>query len=486
MAYADLQEFLQALEERGLLKRIEAEVSPFLEVTEISDLVVKKGGPALYFSRVKGSPYPLVTNLFGSQERMSMALGVKTLDEVGERIREYLELPFAAAGGWLERLKAVPRAAEAVKFLPRMVKNAPCQEVVETDPDLFSLPVLQCWPLDGGRFITLPLVFTKDVRTGRRNCGMYRMQVYDAKTTGMHWHLHKDGSRHLQSALEEGKRLEAAAVLGGDPATIYAATAPLPQDVDEMVFASFLRREPVEMVKCRTVDLEVPARAEFVLEGYVEPGELRKEGPFGDHTGFYSPADDYPVFHLTCLTRKRSPVYPSTIVGRPPMEDAFLGKATERIFLPLLQQLLPEVVDMHFPPEGVFHNCLVVSIKKRYPGQARKVMQALWGMSQAMFTKLIIVVDEHVDVQDMPAVWWRVFNNIDPRRDVTIVEGPLDALDHASTTPFYGSKMGIDATRKLPEEGHRREWPRELEMIPQIKELVARRWREYGFDPEKD
>jgi len=482
VSYQDLQDFLRALKDKGLLKTIEAEVDPVLEITEITDRVVKNKGPALYFSRVKGSPYPLVINTFGTMERMAMALGVASLDEVARRLQEYLDLPHAAGGNFLEKLKALPRAAEAVKFLPKTIKKAPCQEVVEMEPDLHTLPALHCWPQDGGRFITLPLVFSKDPLTGRRNCGMYRMQIYDRKTTGMHWHLHKDGARHFRGYQAGGERMEAAVAMGGDPATIYAATAPLPKDIDEMIFAGFLRREPVEMVKCKTVDLEVPARAEFVLEGYVDPAEKRLEGPFGDHTGYYSLADDYPVFHVTCITRKTNPVYPATIVGRPPMEDCFLGKATERIFLPFLKLLLPEIIDLNLPLEGVFHNCAVVSIRKRYPGQAKKVMHALWGLNQMMFTKLIIVVDEQVDVQDMSMVWWKVFNNIDARRDVVMVEGPLDALDHASPLAHLGTKMGIDATKKWPSEGHTREWPDDLLMKREIIDQVSRRWREYGFD----
>lgn len=481
LTYVDLRDFVRELEKRGQLQRIDAEVDPILEISEITDRVVKKGGPALYFSQVKGSPYPLLINAFGTMERMSLALGVENLEQIGDRIREYLKLPHLAGASFFDKLSALPLAADILKYLPKRVKSAPCQEIVDEAPDLNDLPILHCWPQDGGRFITLPLVFTKDPQTGRRNCGMYRMHVYDGKTTGMHWHLHKDGSRHFQKYKESKGPMEVAVALGGDPATIYAATAPLPEDIDEMVFSGFLRKSPVEMVKCRTVDLEVPAHAEFILEGYVDPGERRMEGPFGDHTGYYSLADEYPVFHLTCLTRKRNPLYPATIVGRPPMEDCFLGKATERIFLPLLQLVVPEIADLNLPLEGVFHNCAVVSIRKRYPGQARKVMNALWGLNQMCFTKMIIVVDEQVDVQDMPMVWWKVFNNIDARRDVVIMEGPLDALDHASPLPHYGAKMGIDATKKWPAEGHLREWPADLAMSKEVRDMVSRRWREYGF-----
>ncbi len=481
MAYRNLRDFMQELEKKGLLHKVEAEVDPVLEITEITDRISKSFGPALYFSRVKGSPYPVLINTFGSMERMAMALGVQNLDEIGARIEEYLALPHVVGGNFMDKLLALPKVGEITKFMPKMVKKAPCQEVVEHDPDLNTLPILHCWPQDGGRFITLPLVFTKDPETGRRNCGMYRMHVYDGKTTGMHWHLHKDGSRHYHKYKEKKGKMEVAVAIGGDPATIYAATAPLPKDIDEMFFAGFLRKEPVEMVKCKTVDIEVPAEAEFVLEGYIDPEERRMEGPFGDHTGYYSLADEYPVFHLTCMTRRAKPIYPATVVGKPPMEDCFLGKATERIFLPLLKLQLPEIVDMNLPLEGVFHNCAVISIRKSYPGHAKKVMHAIWGMGQMMFTKMIIVVDEHIDVQDMSTVWWKVFNNIDARRDVVVVEGPLDALDHASPLPHYGAKMGIDATKKWPSEGHTREWPDDIVMSPEIKDLVTRRWQEYGF-----
>jgi len=479
LPYKDLAHFARVLAERGLLKRISAPVDPELEITEITDRVVKEGGPALLFEKVKGSPYPVLTNAFGSYERMCLALEVDDLDDIAERIRRLLDVPDLRT--LADRLKALPLLKELSGVFPRRVKSAPCQEVVEEDPDLTTLPVLKCWPQDGGRFFTLPLVITKDPETGRHNVGMYRMQLFDAKTTGMHWHPHKDGAHHYQKYVRRGERMEVAVALGGDPALIYAATAPLPAMVSEYLFAGFLRRRPVELVKARTVDLEVPADAEFVLEGYINPGELRREGPFGDHTGYYSLADDYPVLHVQCVTHKRRPIYPATIVGKPPMEDCYLAKATERLFLPLLRLQVPEIVDLNLPLEGVFHNCAVVSIKKTYPGQAKKVMHSLWGLGQMMYTKLIIVVDHHVDVHDMSTVLWKVFNNIDARRDVVIVEGPLDALDHASPTPLYGAKMGIDATKKWPSEGHPREWPDDIEMTPEVKELVDRRWKEYGF-----
>lgn len=479
MAFKDLRDFLQALEARGELKRIKAPVDAQLEITEITDRVVKAGGPALLFENVRGYDIPVATNIFGTLERVKLALGTEDLDALGEELCAVLQ-PELPQGLW-DKIKALPRLAQLASFAPRLVRTGPCKEVVVKEPDLTRFPILKCWPGDAGRFITLPLVFTKDPETGKRNVGMYRMQVFDARTTGMHWHIHKDGAVHYRKACALGKRLPVAVALGADPATIYAATAPLPYGIDEMLFAGFLRKEPVELVRCETVDLEVPAYAEIVLEGYVEPGETRLEGPFGDHTGYYSLADYYPVFHVTCVTHRKQPIYPATIVGRPPMEDAFIGKATERLFLPLLRLQLPEIVDINFPVEGVVHNCVVVAIKKAYPGHARKVIHAIWGMGQLSFTKVVIVVDGDVNVQDMREVWWRVLSNIDPRRDLVLSEGPLDVLDHASPRFAYGSKIGIDATRKWPEEGHEREWPQEIVMSPEIKALVEKRWQEYGF-----
>jgi len=480
MAYKDLQEFIQVLESRGLLKRIKVEVDPVLEITEITDRISKRGGPALLFEKVKGSDFPVLINAFGSQERMKLALGVDDISAIGQRIVELFDLPREM--GFFDKLKALSQLKRLGDFFPKTVKSAPCQEIIESEPDLNKLPILKCWPDDGGKFITMPLVFTKDPVSGRRNVGMYRMQVYDSRTTGLHWHIHKDAAQHYRSYMERGQRMEVAVAIGADPATIYAATAPLPKDVDEILFSGFLRQEPVEMVRCKTVDLEVPAQAEFVLEGYVAPGELRPEGPFGDHTGYYSIVEDYPVFHVTTITRKRNPVYHATVVGKPPMEDCFLGKATERIFLPLLRLQLPEVVDMNLPIEGVFHNCAIISIKKAYPGHAKKVMHALWGLGQMMYTKLIVVVDDDVDVHDLSTVMWKVFNNIDAKRDVVIVEGPVDVLDHASPFPRYGSKMGIDATRKWENEGHPRKWPEEVRMTEEIKELVNGKWPSYGLE----
>jgi len=362
------------------------------------------------------------------------------------------------------------------------VRSAPCQEVVHhEDASLDIFPILQCWPGDGGRYLTLSITFTKDPETGMRNTGMYRLQVFDSRTTGMHWHMHKNGAENYRKHRLLGKRMEVAVALGGDPAITYSATAPLPRGFDEMLFAGFIRQQPVEMVKCLTVDLEVPAGSEIVLEGYVDLDEKRLEGPFGDHTGYYSLADWYPVFHVQCITHRMDAVYPATVVGKPPMEDCFMAKATERIFLPVIRLNIPEVVDYNLPLEGVFHNCAVIAIDKQYPGQAKKVMCAVWGMGQMMFTKMVIVVDSHVNVHDMAEVWWRVYNNVDPKRDFMFVEGPVEVLDHASPYPAYGSKVGIDATKKWPGEGHFRDWPDEIEMSREIKDLVTARWPEYGF-----
>jgi len=487
MSYKDLRHYLSVLEQHGELHRIKVEVDPILEISAITDRMCKSpgGGKALFFEKVKGSQYPVVTNIFGSYARMCLSLGINHLDDVGKRIEELLNQ--APPKSLIEKLAILPKLLEFSKYLPRTVKSAPCQEVIEKDnPDLAKFPVLKTWPGDGqptdeGRFITFPMVFTKDPETGRPNCGMYRIHIYDRKTTGMHWHIHKDGARHHDKYKTLGKRMPAAVAVGSDPAVIYSATAPLPEAVDEMMFAGFLRREPVEMVKCITSDIEVPANSELVIEGYLEPGEERIEGPFGDHTGFYSAADNYPVFHVTCITHRKDLVYPATIVGKPPMEDCYMAKATERIFLPLMKLDMPEIKDINLPMEGVFHNCAIISIKKSYPGHAKKIIHGLWGKGQMMFSKLLIIVDDDVDVQDISYTAWRVLNNVDWKRDVVIADGPLDDLDHAANFPRYGSKMGIDATRKTREEGMMREWPDELFMAPDIVKLVDQRWKEYGF-----
>jgi len=481
MAYKDLREFLQILEKKGLLHRVRVEVDPELEIAEITDRMCKSpdGGKALFFEKVKGSTMPVVTNMFGSFERMCLALEVESLDDIGKRIEKLLNQ--TPPKTFKDKIKAVFELIEIAKYLPKRVKDAPCQEMIEHEPDLSKLPVLKTWPLDGGRFITFPMVFTRDPDTGKQNCGMYRMHVYDERTTGMHWHIHKDGATHYRKYKELGKRMPVAVAIGSDPAVIYASTAPLPYGVDEMVFAGFLRRSPVEMVRCVTCDIEVPANAEIVLEGYVDPDELRDEGPFGDHTGFYSPVDKFPVFHVTCITHRKNPLYPATVVGKPPMEDCYMAKATERIFLPLLRMQFPEIRDINLPMEGVFHNAAIISIKKQYPGHGKKIIHGLWGMGQMMFSKLLIVVDEDVDVQDISTTAWKVLNNVDWRRDVIISEGPVDELDHASSMPRFGGKMGIDATRKMREEGMMRDWPEEIRQAEEIKELVTKRWHEYGF-----
>ena len=482
MAYKDLQDFIKTLQEKGQLKRIRTEVDSELEITEITDRVSKKYGPALLFEKVKGSPYPVLINAMGTYERMSMALGVEKLDDVGNGIGEFIDMSNYV--GLMNKFKSLPRMTRLASVFPiKLPTKGACQEVIEDDPDLSTLPVLKCWPGDAGRFITLPLVITKDPETGIQNTGMYRLQVFDKNTTGMHWHLHKDGREIYDKYKALGGKMPVSVALGCDPAITYSATAPLPKMIDEMMFAGYLRKSPVKMVKSITNDLYVPANAEFILEGYVDVNEaLKMEGPFGDHTGYYSLADYYPIFHVTCITHKKNAVYPATVVGKPPMEDCYMGKATERIFLPLLKMQYPEIIDINFPLEGVFHNCVIVSIKKRYPGHAKKIMNSLWGIGQMMYTKMIIVVDENVSAQDISTVAWKVFNNIDAKRDIVISEGPLDALDHASNLPHYGHRMGIDATKKWKTEGHDREWPGDIEMTDDVKSLVSKRWNEYGIE----
>jgi 4-hydroxy-3-polyprenylbenzoate decarboxylase len=481
MAYKSLQHFVEVLERQGELVRITEPVSPVLEITEITDRVSKKFGPALLFENVPGYDMPVLMYAFGSMKRMCLALEVGDFSEISAEILSFLEAE--APNTLIKKLKMLPKLARLANIFPKTVNRAPCQEVILRDDevDLTKIPVLTCWPGDGGPFVTLPLVFTHHPETGKRNLGMYRLQVFDKQTTGMHWHRHKGGAQHYRVAERRGERLPVAVAIGADPATIYAATAPLPEDLDEMIFAGFLRQEPVEMVDCVSVPLMVPAISQIVLEGYVEPGERRVEGPFGDHTGYYSLPDKYPVFHVTTMTRRRQPIYPATIVGQPPMEDCYMAKATERIFLPLIQKTLPEIVDLNLPMEGVFHNLAFISIDKRYPGHARKVMHALWGLGQMMFTKMILIFDREVDVQDQAQVLWRLGNNVDPRRDVVFVDGPVDALDHASPLPHYGSKMGVDCTRKWPEEGFARDWPEIIEMDPEIKRKVDELWPKLGL-----
>ncbi len=483
MAFDDLGDFIRALEKRGELKRISFEVDPYLEITEFADRAVKSGGPALLFEKPKGSKAPLLINAFASMRRMEIALGVEDIEEVTDRISGFLEMQRPES--LLDKLKMLPKLAELGAMFPKKVSTGPCKEVIQREGfSLDEFPVLHCWPGDAGRFITLPMVFSKNPETGKRNCGMYRMQIFDGQTTGMHWQKHKQGAEHYRRLVAEGKdtRMPVAVAIGSDPATLYSAILPLPPSIDEMLFAGFLRGKPVEMVRCETCDIEVPANSEIVLEGYLNLGELRREGPFGDHTGFYSLDDDYPVFHIECITRRKNPVYAATIVGPPPMEDFYMGKAIERIFLPLMRMQLPEVRDICMPAEGIFHNLILVAIRKSYPGQARKVMHAIWGLGQAMFSKCIVVVDEDVDVQNVSEVAWKALNNIDPQRDIEFSLGPIDSLDHSSRMPNYGSKMGVDATTKWPSEGFTRRWPNVIKMSPEVVQRVGELWSRAGLN----
>jgi 4-hydroxy-3-polyprenylbenzoate decarboxylase len=514
LAYDDLRQWIAALERAGELKKIRTEVDPILEITEITDRVSKRGGPGLLFQNIKGhSGHQVLINQFGSTRRMNLALEVNSLDEVAERIRAFMDVK--SPQGFLDKVKMLPMLAEMGKFFPKTVSTGPCKEVIRRDNiSLDWFPILQCWPKDAGRFITLPCVITRDPNTGKRNVGCYRMQVYDARSAGMHWQRQKVGAEHYRerlraavdrdagtgraqavdlmartsggSQLPDGNlpsgRMEVAVAIGTDPALTFSAIVPAPPEVEEYLIAGFLRQKPVELVKCETVDLEVPASAEIVLEGHVHLDELRTEGPFGDHTGYYSLEDLYPVFHLSCITHRKDPIYSTTIVGKPPMEDGWMGKAVERIFLPLMRLTIPELVDINLPIEGVFHNLMIVSIKKSYPGQARKVMSAIWSLGQAMFTKCILVVDEDVNVQDIGEVTLKALNHIDPERDIQFTLGPVDSLDHASRLPNYGSKMGIDATRKWTSEGFTRPWPEEILMDEKTKALVDKRWKELGLE----
>jgi len=480
VGYKDLKDFINTLEKAGQLKHIIPEVDAYLEITQIADRVSKDGGPALLFEKVKGSQYPVLINAFGSYQRMQMALQCNSFDEIGEKI--YSLITMQPPKNFMDKVKALLTLKDIALIMPRVVGTAPCQKHVITQGELLNaLPILTCWPKDGGPFITLPIVITKDPETGLQNAGMYRMHKFSNTTTGMHWQYNKDGARHYRKYCHLKKQMPVAVALGGSPSIIYAATAPLPPDVDEMLFAGFLGSEPVELVKAKTVDLLVPAHAEFIIEGYVNPGDETMEGPFGDHTGFYSAADIYPVFHVTCITTSDNPVYPATIVGKPPMEDCYMAKATERIFLPFLKMVIPEIADIELPLEGVFHNCALVSIKKEYPAQAKKVINALWGLGQMASTKYVVVFDDDVNLRDYSTVVWKLLNNVDPRRDLMIVEGPLDALDHSAPFANFGGKMGIDATRKTKEEGMGRDWPDEITMRDDIIALVAKRWKEYGF-----
>ena len=495
MAYSSFAQFIAALEKAGELKRISFPVATELEMTEIADREMKSpgGGKALLFERptVNGleSPFPVALNTMGSEKRMALALGLDQIDDLVQQMTLILKAkpPTNLAQAWT----LVKQGIDLLHARPKRVSSGPCKEVIHLvdqsgpsqsppagvgDPTLkvrnALLPILKCWPQDGGRFITFPCVHTKDPDTGERNLGMYRMQIYDEQTAGMHWQVHKVGARHGKRYYERGERMPVAVTIGGDPAYIFAATAPLPDGLDEILFAGFLRKKSVELVKCETIDLEVPADVDMVIEGYVQPGEMRAEGPFGDHTGFYTPVDDYPVFHITAITHRKNAVYPCTIVGIPPMEDFYMGDASVRVFLPVFKMNFPEIVDLALPAEGVFHNLVFVSIRKQYPWQAYKIMHGLWGMGQMMFSKYIVVVDEDCDVRNTSEVLFRLCANTDPQRDSTFVKSPCDALDHAPTVACIGSHMGFDATRKLPGEGHTRPWPEMLKMDEAIKAKV--------------
>jgi 4-hydroxy-3-polyprenylbenzoate decarboxylase len=549
LAYNDLRDWIKQLEKAGELKRISEAVDPYLEMAEIADRVskmgkgtAKAGGPALLFENVKGYPgAKVLMNQFGSERRMRLALETDSLDKIAGRIRTLIqpETPTTL----MDKLKLLPKLAEVGSFFPKVIaaKDAACKQVIHRTVedggqgiDLLKLPVLTTWPMDGGPFITLPCVVTRDAKSGKRNVGMYRMQVYDGQTTGMHWQRQKNAAEQLRDRLRTAAsqssgapsiaplrwvgdeaarvalmaetaggtnalaggaripsttqtkinagRMEVAVAIGTDPATTFSAIVPAPPDVEEYLIAGFLRSKPVELVQCETVDLQVPAHAEYILEGYVNLTEMRTEGPFGDHTGFYTMEDEYPVFHLTCITHRKDPIYAATVVGKPPMEDAWMGKAVERIFLPLMQLTLPEIVDVCLPPEAVFHNLILVSIKKSYAGHARKVMNGIWAMGQAMSTKCVIVVDEDCDVQDIAEVTLRVANNIDPERDIQFTLGPVDSLDHASRLPNYGSKMGIDATRKWAAEGFTRPWPPMVAMDASVTARVDALWKSLGIE----
>jgi len=485
-----LSEFIDCLDRAGELVRITHPVSVDLELCEIADRVMKSpdGGKALLFENVtlfdgSRSAYPVAINLYGSMRRMAMSLGVEDLDSIGGRISELLEMKVPE--GLIGKLSLLPRLMEVGKFPPRVRGGkAPSQEVVwrGDEVDLGKLPIIKCWPEDGGPYITLPMVISKDPTRGIRNVGMYRVQVMGPRTLAMHWQRHKVGAAHWREMAERGETMPVCIAVGADPASIYSASAPLPPNIDEFLFAGFLRKEPVSLVKALTCDLEVPAEADFVIEGYIDPRDpLITEGPFGDHTGFYSLADLYPQVHVTAVTMRQRPVYATTIVGRPPMEDYYLGHATERIFLPLLKLTIPEVVDYHMPAEGIFHNLVFVSIDKQYPGQAYKVMNALWGQGLMSLAKVLVIVDKDVNVRDPQEAWWIALNNIDPERDARFTMGPVDVLDHASRAFTYGSKMGIDATRKWPEEGFTREWPKLIEMDDATKRKVDAMWAKLGI-----
>lgn len=487
MTFRDLRDFIRELEKRGELIRVRVPVDPELEITEITDRISKAPAAqnkAILFESVKGSNMPVLINAFGSAARMALALNVENLEQLHHDLAKTIDLKLPQGlGAALNRGRDLLGVLQSIGLGPKIVKSAPVQEVVITDrPALSKLPILKCWPLDGGKYITLMQVITRDPVTNVRNVGMYRLQVKDDQTLMMHWQRHKGGAEHQRVAQDAQKpRIPCAIVLGGDPASMWCSSAPLPPNIDEYLLAGYLRGKPVEFVKCVSQPIEAPAHAEIVIEGYVDPNEHDVEGPFGDHTGFYTPADRFPIFHVTAITHRADAIYPTTVVGKPPMEDYWMGKATERLFLPLLRLFLGEVVDYNMPAEGVFHNLIIVSIKKRFPGHPQKVMFGIWGLGLMMLTKAIVVVDENVNVHDLQEVAWRVLGNVDWKRDITLVEGAVDQLDHSSVRDSFGGKIGIDATAKGPMDGHPRGWPTEIEMDPAIKSLVDRRWSEYGL-----
>ena len=483
MPAQDLRQFIARLEAAGQLRRVTVSVSADLEIAEIASRLVAADGPAALFENVEGSRVPVLVGAFASMQRMAWALGGEDLDEMAEGLASLLRPPGADAG-LMEKLKAAPRFLKAAGARPKAVRSGPCQEVVHEGEaaDVAALPVLTCWPGDGGPFLTLPQVYTADPDGTNRNVGMYRLQVFGPRRLGLHWHRDHDGARNFRAWADGGEAMPVAVALGGDPVLTYAATAPLPYGMDELVLAGILRGEAVRTVPCRTVPLAVPADAEIVIEGTVAPGETAVEGPFGDHTGYYSPADEYPVLDVTAVTHRRDAIYLATVVGRFPKEDCYMAKATERLFLPIIRTLLPEVVDLNLPMFGVFHNWALVSIRKTHAHQARKVMHALWGMGQMMYTKFLVVVDEGVDVQNVGEVFWRVGAEADPQRDLVVTTGPADVLDHAAPASGAAGKVGIDATRKWSEEVGGREWPEPIRSDPDVADRVARRWAEFGFE----
>ncbi|MCW5557916.1 MAG: UbiD family decarboxylase [Verrucomicrobiae bacterium] len=502
MAFDCFRDWVDALERAGELKRIRTPVATELEITALADLEMKSpgGGKALLIEQptVNGvvSPFPVAINTLGSWKRMALSLGADSVDAVARELRALVKAK--PPGSFREAMQLLSQGLELRHARPRSVRSGPCQEVVHAfeapptrtepwppppsaavstksgpPPTLLDLPILKCWPLDGGRFVTLPCVVTRDPDTGARNLGMYRIQIYDERTTGLHWQLQKVAARHGRRYFETGQRMPVAIFLGGDPMYPFAATAPLPDGLDEFLLAGYLRRRSVDLVRCRTNDLEVPANADFVIEGYMDPQEpLRDEGPFGDHTGYYTLPEPYPVFHITAITHRRDAIYPATVVGRPPMEDFYIGGASVKLFLPIFQMNFPEIVDIALPAEGVFHNLVFVSIRKTYPMQAYKIMNGLWGMGQMMFTKYIVVVDAGVDVHNTSEVLFHLCANTDPQRDALFSRGPADVLDHATSEIAIGSKLGFDATRKLPGEGFRRPWPPLIQMDPAVVDRV--------------